>query len=340
MSSQFRNLVFEGGGVKGIAYVGAMEVLESKGILPDIRRVGGTSAGAINAALLALGYDHAQTKDILSRLDFTAFQDAGRCPAGNLWRVFKRFGWYKGDFFLGWLGDLIQEKLHDRRATFQDLHDQGRPDLYVYGTNLGTHYSEVFSVERHASMPLAEAVRMSMSIPLFFAAIKMSGTVYVDGGVLDNYPVKLFDRRKYLLPLEGRDPARRTDYYDRINALFLAARPEGNPYVFNKQTLGFRLDAKEEISLFRHDEPTVHHIRGLGDYLTALTKTILDSQNNQHLHGDDWQRTVYLDSLEVRTTDFTLSEEKKAALIQAGREGTERYFAWFEDPRESPVNRV
>ena len=53
--SQFRNLVFEGGGVKGIAYAGAVAVLEDKEILPDIRRVAGTSAGAITAVLLALG---------------------------------------------------------------------------------------------------------------------------------------------------------------------------------------------------------------------------------------------------------------------------------------------
>ncbi len=46
--SQFRNLVFEGGGVKGIAYAGAIGVLEDKEILPDIRRVAGTSAGAIS----------------------------------------------------------------------------------------------------------------------------------------------------------------------------------------------------------------------------------------------------------------------------------------------------
>jgi len=53
--SQFRNLVVEGGGVKGIAYAGAIGVLEDKEILPDIQRVAGTSAGATTAALLALG---------------------------------------------------------------------------------------------------------------------------------------------------------------------------------------------------------------------------------------------------------------------------------------------
>ena len=56
MSYPFRNLVFEGGGVKGLAYVGAMEVLESEGIGEKVRRVGGTSAGSINAVLFAAGY--------------------------------------------------------------------------------------------------------------------------------------------------------------------------------------------------------------------------------------------------------------------------------------------
>jgi NTE family protein len=42
MTTQFRNLVFEGGGVKGIAYIGAMQVLDNRGIVPQIQRVGGT----------------------------------------------------------------------------------------------------------------------------------------------------------------------------------------------------------------------------------------------------------------------------------------------------------
>ena len=50
---RFRNLVFEGGGVKGVAYVGALNELHKRGILDSIERVGGTSAGAINAVLLS-----------------------------------------------------------------------------------------------------------------------------------------------------------------------------------------------------------------------------------------------------------------------------------------------
>ncbi len=52
----FSNLVFEGGGVNGLAYVGAMEVLQAEGILGHIHRVGGTNEGTINATLFALRF--------------------------------------------------------------------------------------------------------------------------------------------------------------------------------------------------------------------------------------------------------------------------------------------
>jgi len=67
MTYKFKNLIFEGGGVKGIAYVGAIKVLEEKGIMSSIVRVGGTSAGAINAVLVGLGYTSAQTLNIRFR---------------------------------------------------------------------------------------------------------------------------------------------------------------------------------------------------------------------------------------------------------------------------------
>ena len=75
MSYPFRNLVFVGGGVKGIAYVGAMNVLETEGILKNITRVGGTSAGSINAVLFAAGFSNQETLRILSKLDFNVFKD-------------------------------------------------------------------------------------------------------------------------------------------------------------------------------------------------------------------------------------------------------------------------
>ena len=75
MEYNFRNLVFEGGGVKGIAYAGALQVLDEKKILEHIKRVGGTSAGEINAVLLGLGYSIKEVTDILNGLYCHNFLD-------------------------------------------------------------------------------------------------------------------------------------------------------------------------------------------------------------------------------------------------------------------------
>ncbi|MCH8498922.1 MAG: patatin-like phospholipase family protein [Marinobacter sp.] len=343
MTAQFRNLVFEGGGVKGIAYVGAMQVLAQRGILPHILRVGGTSAGAINALVYALGYDLKTQQQILDSTDFRDFMDSAFGFIRDFRRLWKEFGWHKGDFFSDWVGGLVKDRLGKSGATFSDLHKAGLPDLFVVGTNLSTGYSEVFSRERHPTMSLVTAVRISMSLPLFFRAKRLGAEnqVFVDGGVMLNYPVKLFDRERYIDMVNDPAAARAVEYYNRENARFLLARPDRSPYVYNRQTLGLRLDTEEEIGLYRYDEaPVSKAISTFPIYARALVGALLQVQENQHLHGDDWQRTVYINTLDVRTTDFNLSAAKKQALIEQGILGTERYFQWFEDPAETPVNRV
>lgn len=342
MTVQFRNLVFEGGGVKGIAYVGAMQVLQQHGALEHITRVGGTSAGAINALAYALGYDIPDLLKIMKSTNFREFMDDSWGVIRDVRRLANHFGWFQGDFFDGWIADLIEKKLGNARATFADLRAAGRPDLYVVGTNLSTRYAEVFSAERHPDMPLATAVRISMSIPLFFAAVRHGARkdVYVDGGVLRNYPIKLFDRERFLDAGEMK-AARRTDYYTRQNAEFLLAQPGRSPYVYNCQTLGMRLDSGAEIAQFRYNEPVRGKpIKKFPEYARALIGALMSVQENQHLHGDDWQRSVYIDTLGVGTTDFDLDAATQDALLKSGIDCAEKYFRWFTDPAESPVNRL
>ena len=140
MAYHFRNLIFEGGGVKGIAYVGAMQVLEKKGVLKSILRVGGTSAGAINAVLLGLNYSPVETKEILATLDFRNFLDDSWGAVRDTNRLITEFGWYKGDYFRRWIGNLIQEKTGSADCTFREFSEQkadrGFRDIYFMGTNL------------------------------------------------------------------------------------------------------------------------------------------------------------------------------------------------------------
>lgn len=340
MAYPLRNLVFEGGGVKGIAYVGAARLLEEKGVLAGIKRYGGTSAGAINALLLSLGYDPDEQQRIMEKLDFNNFKDRDWYVVSNLKRIFYQFGRYKGAFFKNWVRELIGEKLGNPDATFREMKEKGLPDLYVCGTNLNTASATVFSPDNTPEVPIAHAMRITMSIPLFFAAVKggkQQRDWLVDGGVLNNYPLWLFDNETFL-----EDKSLQKKVAEKKLVATSGNRPEGyhkgKTRFWNPETLGFRLDSKEQIENFQEGgEPPRVEIDNVMDYGKALLGTMMAAQDIQHLLADDSLRTVYIDSVEVGTTDFDLSGEKKKALIDSGAKWSKNFFDWYGgNPGELP----
>lgn len=290
---KIENLVFEGGGVKGIAYVGALQALREKGILKGIKKVGGTSAGAINALLVGLNFTQDEIKEILWTLDFNSFKDDSIGLFRDVNRLMTEYGWYRGDVFKAWIENLITKKTGFIKITFKELKGIFNfKSLYFVGTNLSTGQSEIFSHEHTPNMIVADAIRISMSIPLFFKSVKYNNSIYVDGGVLNNYPIRLFD--------------------------------DGEP---NSETLGFRLDSKKEIAILRDGKnPTATKINDIGDYVETIMKTLLEAQQNVYLGKKDWDRTVYINTLGVGAIDFDITDEKKNELITAGKLAVERHF--------------
>jgi NTE family protein len=216
-SLQPADLVLQGGGVKGVALVGAVEVLLRE---YEIRRVAGTSAGALVASLIAAGYSGDELREVMQSLPFGEIRDA-KPPLpvlGPLAGLLFADGLYQGDVIERWLADRLAEK---RVHTFRDLPlppDRGAdPRLYAEdrayrlvvtatditrgrGLRLPWDYRRAFGLDPDEQC-VAAAVRMSMSIPLFFVPRKLRDTrtgqtsTIVDGGVLSNFPVELFDRQ-------------------------------------------------------------------------------------------------------------------------------------------------
>ena len=322
--------------MKGIAYTGALEVLDREGILQNIERVAGTSAGAMMAVLVGLRYSSKEMQEVLWDLNFKGFIDSSWGVLRNSHRLFKEYGWCKGDYFRSVMAELIERKTGNGEITFGELaRTQQFRDIYLVGADLTTGLSKLFCAQQTPEVKVADAARISMSIPLIFAAIrdKDKKRLYVDGGLLENYAIKTFDQIRYVA---DRNHFRRTEYYDKINSQTKSLKSKvQREYVYNKETLGFRLDSEEDISMYlTHEEVPSKEIDNFFSYTKALVTTLIDFQNNVHLHSDDWQRTVYIDTLGVRAIDFDIPDDRKQDLVDSGVRYTERYLDWYNNDEE------
>src|SRR5918992_607779 len=122
--------VFEGGGVKAIAFAGAIAAAEEEGGVRDWVNVAGTSAGALTAALLAVGFDAQGIRDALLATDYRRFADygfRGKLIGGTI-NYFRIRGFAPGNFLREWLGDRFEEKLGTREPIFADVVRRDLPD--------------------------------------------------------------------------------------------------------------------------------------------------------------------------------------------------------------------
>jgi NTE family protein len=310
MVYNYKNLIFEGGGITGIAYLGILKYLEETKQLNSVERIAGTSAGAIFGALMALGYTSDELLKIIKKTKFKKFADGSFLYAGNIFRLFKNYGWYKGDNFLKWIGELIEDKTGNSNYTFGELASNSSfKNLYVMVTNVSQNRVELLSHETTPNMPIKDAIRMSASIPVFFKAIKYNNDYYVDGGLTMNYPLNLFDCEKYLSnPNNG---------------------VKSDTGVFNFETLGFRLDRIEEQKYNRagwQNRPSA--VNNFFDMVVSIIGHISDVANKKHLNSNDWNRTVCIDTVGIKATQFKLNDSDYEKLISAGYQGMVNYTNW------------
>ncbi len=311
------NLVFEGAGIRGIAYCGALEELEKRGILQQVDHIAGTSSGAITATLLCLGYTYNEIFEIVGSTDFGKFNDGGWGFAGGMYRMKKKLGFYRGNAFREWLEVLIERKTKNKDITFIELavlasSNQQFKNLVVASTSLNHQVTLYFSAETYPQMRLSDAVRASMAVPLYFEPmiIDQNGKpvsereilpehhVCVDGGFTANFCIQ---------------------YFDSKNA-------DGTMNYAN--TLGVRIDTDEQIALDVSGERKLayHDVSKLGDYMGAFYNITKENLNRQGLTEMDWARTISVSDGNIGPKVKKLSTQQKLRLINAGKKGVNDYF--------------
>ncbi len=312
----YKNLVFEGAGIRGIAYAGVVRILEETHLLDSIENVGGTSAGAIVAGMIAVGYNSKEIENIIGSTKFRKFNHGG-C---GICRLKKHFGWYRSDRFRDFLAKLIADKTGNADITFKELtENKAYKSLYVTGTSINQQKTIVFSAENYPDMKIVDAIRISMSIPLYFEAIFIDkkGNVFkkfqpdkqldvmVDGGILANFPIFIFDK------------------YQNKNGQKIR--------VENMETLGIRIDSDEQIKQDAVDQQLIsYEVKDFKGFTEAFYILVLENLNRNKLTQADWARSVSVSSKKIGPRIKKLSEAQKQLLIESGREGMMRFLKRYE----------
>ncbi len=308
--------VFEGGGVKGIGLVGGVTATQEAGY--EYQNLVGTSAGAIVASLLAVGYTGLELKEILIKLNYNDFKDESFLskwgPLGKMAAAVFDYGIFKGDAFENWLQNLLMAK---NKTVFRDLIIDGyTEDKYKYrfqAIACDISSKRLLVLPQDISyygydpdeMSIAKAVRMSMSLPIFFKPVKLVAqdkTIHyiVDGGVLSNYPIWLLD--------DG------------------TSDPEW-------PTFGYKLVEGKKEGLPEGDYASVDN---LWEYAFSLVKTLIEGHDNYHISESkgDFARSICISNLinvdrketMISTTDFDITSKESVALFENGLDSARSFF--------------
>jgi NTE family protein len=227
-------------------------------------------------------------------------------------------GIYKGECLLKWFEELICNKTGSTNTTFADIQKMKLEnglfkDMYFTAVDIESNTEVCFSHEKTPNMKLADAVRSSMSIPIVFKPYRCwngeKHGLYVDGGLLNNHPIRQFDEVKYM---------------------------SGN-YPKNLETLGFRVDTAAKIRLFHGIQDTHFKVDSLQSLVFSILKTYFEHQDSQHLRDNEQFRTIYIDDKGIETLGFDLTDAQKKELIESGYQAVDTFikdFGFFDEMLE------
>jgi len=181
--NEIKAIAFSGGGVCGIAHVGALKRLSELGMNFD--EFAGASVGSIVASFCALGASITQLEQLMN-FDFNPLLDDDYGVIRDCNRLWKECGYYKGDALYNRIRTSLSEVCGNPDVIFGDLKDKKLriPVTLVWKSHCDT---KVYSNETTPEVSIALACRMSCTYPTVFRSLESSS----DGGILCNYPIDI-----------------------------------------------------------------------------------------------------------------------------------------------------
>jgi predicted acylesterase/phospholipase RssA len=186
----YDTLCISGGGIKGFAFVGALEYLFNKSFI-DYNKINtwvGTSIGSILCFLLILGYNIHEIGEFIYDFNFESLQ-----TDINIDYLLESFGVNNGIKIMVLLSNFLKEKYNLEDINFIDLYNLTKKKLIIIGTNYSKGIETIFNHETYPEMSVITAIRISISIPFFFEPVLFNNDYYIDGAFSNNFPINHCD---------------------------------------------------------------------------------------------------------------------------------------------------
>lgn len=311
----YADAVFEGGGVRGAAFLGALRCFDDAGI--QLRKVAGTSAGAITAALIAAEFSIDELEQIIGELDFAqqflgekssrwilngSPEDDLENPVAMLANLtlVREQGQYSSEPFYQWLSGILAHRLETfapvvgggRRADGSEIPWYQQRQLKIVISDISEGEMRILPEDlpkRYKIQPqhfsVAEAVRLSMSIPLFFEPGKLGESAIIDGGILSNFPLWLYDTPSSKVPL--------------------------------CPTFGLQLTGQAGAT---------QKVDSALDVVQNMMTTMMVARDRHYTRSNDQHRIIQIDTSDVTTTQFNLGNPEKDYLYAQGYAATKQFL--------------
>ena len=176
--------VLSGGGIKGLSLIGFLKALEETNIIPTA--YSGASIGAIIAVMSSIGYTSKELYDFIEHFNYDDFCEL------DITSLMENGGIETGNKIIRLLKLMIKNKLQNPNITFLEHYNKTKKWVIINSACLNTQKTEYFSYKTHPNMYIHTALRMSMSLPFWFKPVLWNDCYYVDGGLLDNFPIQPF----------------------------------------------------------------------------------------------------------------------------------------------------
>lgn len=286
MKKVINTIVASGGGVKGLAYIGVFrkfeELIEERKKLEnmenfkeseckipkiDIKKFCCVSIGSIMCLLYIIGFKYEEIKQEILNKDFTDLRDV------RLKNFINKYGLDSGKNIINWLEILMAKREYPKDITFDQLYKKTGVHYQVLATNLNKYDCTIFDYKNTPRVKVLSAIRMSISIPFVFSVKKYKGDIHVDGGIINNYPIKLFENEmSTVLGIKLINKADIENIKEEIMDI--------NSYIYNVMSC-FIVQKEKATTLF--DEYINHTICIKADHITHMINFELKNEEKINL---------------------------------------------------------